>query len=121
MVFVIVYALFIFVDLAVATASNVRPSQHQCLVGGECVRLDGPQPSPSVPVMPASSSARRRRRSGSCPTCALPPLPTAAVCLSPLASPLPPLRTHPRASGLDARLTARSATPLSVPEHATGA
>ena len=28
MVFVIVYALFIFVDLAVATASNVRPSQH---------------------------------------------------------------------------------------------
>ena len=48
MVFVIVYALFIFVDLAVATASNVRPSQHQCLVGGECVRLDGPQPSPSA-------------------------------------------------------------------------
>ena len=32
MVFVIVYALFIFVDLAVATASNVRPSQHQRLV-----------------------------------------------------------------------------------------
>ena len=32
MVFVIVYALFIFVDLAVATASNVPPSQHQRLV-----------------------------------------------------------------------------------------
>ena len=32
MVFVIVYALFIFVDLAVATASDVHPSQHQRLV-----------------------------------------------------------------------------------------
>ena len=32
MVFVIVYALFIFVDLSVATASNVPPSQHQRLV-----------------------------------------------------------------------------------------
>ena len=39
MVFVIVYALFIFVDLAVATASDVRPSQHQRLVYG--VRVPG--------------------------------------------------------------------------------
>ena len=36
MVFVIVYALFIFIDLAVAKASNVRPSQHQCLAASAC-------------------------------------------------------------------------------------
>lgn len=39
MVFVIVYALFIFVDLAVASSSHVRPSQHQRSIGG--VRVPG--------------------------------------------------------------------------------
>jgi hypothetical protein len=123
MVFVIVYALFIFVDLAVATASTVRPSQHQCLSRWR-VRSPGCTTASAFGPCPAhlvSSSARRRRPSGSCPTCALPPLHTAAVCLSPLASPLPPLHTDPRAPWLDAWLTAPSGTPLSVPEHAAGA
>ena len=82
MVFVIVYALFIFVDLAVATASNVRPSQHQCLVGGECVRLDEPQPSPSIPchahLVLCSPTAALWLLPHLCPA---PPVPTAAVCV----------------------------------------
>ena len=116
MVFVIVYALFIFVDLAVATASNVRPSQPP-VPSRWRVRAPGwttafaPGPCPAHLVL-CSPTAALWLLPHLCPASSAN---RCGVCLSPLASPLPPLRTHPRASGLDAWLTARSGTPLSVP------
>ena len=121
MVFVIVYALFIFIDLAVAKASNVRPSQHQCLAASACAWMHHslhPR-SLSHPPRPLLTDAGALAPAPPvpCPTCAH----RCRVCLSPLAPPLPPLHTHPRAPGLDAWLTARSGTPLSRPEHAANA
>lgn len=72
MVFVIIYALFIFVDLAVAKASNVSPSQHQCVVGGGCA--------------PAHTTALAL-----CPAHLVLFLSTSAASDPPACAPLPPL------------------------------